>query len=269
MTTWEYKKDWSTDTVDSSAFKHPEGHENPGEIPVAAQTWTAEPINLGAYTLSTPVVEKLGGQQDLPVTEEQASQIAADDPGKVHVTGGKVFLGANPSSPEIGDTRVSFQVIEPGPRSVVAQQAGNSFQAYPTKAGDDLLLVAEGVQNAAAMFKTAQDQNRTLTWILRAVGFFLMFLGLLMIFKPIAVFADVIPLVGTILGAGLGIFAFLTAAVLSLATIAVSWIVVRPVLGVSLLVLAAGAAAWLIAIGIKKKKARAALPVAPAPAAAD
>jgi hypothetical protein len=266
VTTWEYRKDWSPDAVDSSAFKHPEGHENPGKLPVEAQTWTAEPINLGAFTVSQPVVEKLGGQQDLPVTEEQASQIAADDPDKVHVTEGKVFLGENPSSPVIGDTRVSFQVIKPGPRSVVAQQVGNSFQAYPTKAGDDVLLVAEGVQNAAAMFKTAQDQNRALTWILRAVGFFFMFMGLLLIFKPIAVFADVVPLVGTMLGAGLGVFAFLTAIFLSLATIAVSWIVVRPVLGLTLLAMAGGAAAWLISIGIKKKKARAAL--TPSPAAA-
>jgi Transmembrane protein 43 len=266
VTTWDYKKDWSTEAVDSSSFKHPEGHQNPGELSVEAQTWTAEPINLGAFTLSTPVIEKLGGQQDLPVTGEQASQIAADDPDKVHVAGGKVFLGANPSTPEVGDTRVSFQVIKPGPRSVVAQQVGNSFQAYPTKAGDEIVLVAEGVQNAAAMFKTAQDQNRTLTWILRAVGFFLMFIGLLMVFKPISVFADVIPLVGTVLGAGLGVFAFLTAAILSLTTIAVSWIVVRPVLGVGLLVVAGGVAAWLISIGVKKKKARAALAPVPAPA---
>lgn len=95
-----------------------------------------------------------------------------------------------------------------------------------------------------------------MTWILRGGGFLLMFIGLLAIFKPISVFGDVIPLVGTMLGAGLGVFAFLLAFALSIVTIAVSWIFVRPLLGIALLVLALGGLFWLLAIGRKKKRQR-------------
>jgi hypothetical protein len=107
------------------------------------------------------------------------------------------------------------------------------------------------------MFKAAQAANVTLTWILRGVGFFLMFLGLVMVFRPIAVVADVVPIVGSLLGVGTAIFAFLVSLTLGSITIAVSWLAVRPVLGVGLLLLSAGAAAGLIALA-RRRSARAA-----------
>jgi len=266
VTTYDYKKEWSGEAVDSASFRHPEGHENPGALPVESETVTADPITLGAFTLAPEQVEKLGGEVDLPIGEEQKAQILEGQREGVRVDNGRFYLGAAPSSPQVGDARVSFQVVEPGPRSLVARQVGDTFESYQTQAGDAILLLEDGTKSAAAMFQTAQDANRMMTWILRGVGFFVMFLGLLMVFKPIAVFGDVVPLVGTILGAGLGVFSFLTALCLSLVTIAISWIVVRPLLGVGLLVVALAAIAWLISIGVKKKKARAGLPPLPVPA---
>jgi hypothetical protein len=54
------------------------------------------------------------------------------------------------------------------------------------------------------------------------------------------VIADVLPFLGSMVGAGTGIISFLLAACLSLITIAVAWIVYRPVLGIILLVVAVG-----------------------------
>ncbi|HJT17096.1 MAG TPA: hypothetical protein VJ853_06905, partial [Thermoanaerobaculia bacterium] len=64
-------------------------------------------------------------------------------------------------------------------------------------------------------------------------------------------------LFGTALSAGIGAFAFLGAAVLAFGTIAVAWVAVRPVLGISLLVLALGALVWLLKIGRSRKVAKA------------
>jgi uncharacterized membrane protein YqjE len=62
-----------------------------------------------------------------------------------------------------------------------------------------------------------------------------------------------VPLFGSLLGVGVGLFAFLVSAVLALITIAISWITVRPILGITLLVLAGGAAFWLIKKSRQKK----------------
>jgi len=146
----------------------------------------------------------------------------------------------------------------------VAVQTGSTFAPYQAKAGDSILLVEPGTHTAAEMFKTAQDRNAVLTWILRGVGFFMMFLGLFLTFRPIAVLADVVPLFGTALSAGIGLFAFLGAAILSFVTVAVAWIAVRPVLGISLLIVALGAVVWLLKVGRSRKSARAAATPVPA-----
>ena len=159
---------------------------------------------------------------------------------------------------------MSFQVINPATVSLVGVQSGQSFAAYQTGTGTTILLVEEGTLTAQQMFKKAQDRNTVMTWIIRGGGFFMMFLGIFLIFRPIVVFADVLPIFGTLLGAGIGLFAFLGAAIMSFITIAVAWIVYRPVIGVAMLVLAAGALYWLRSTGVKKKAARAA--VAPATA---
>lgn len=106
------------------------------------------------------------------------------------------------------------------------------------------------------MFKAAQAENTVLTWILRAAGFFMMFLGLRMVFSPVVVFADVLPILGTLLGAGLGLFAGLTAAVLSLVTIAVAWIFFRPLIGIALFALAVGGIVLLVRAAMKAKQQR-------------
>jgi hypothetical protein len=85
------------------------------------------------------------------------------------------------------------------------------------------------------MIRTEQSSNARLTWILRLVGFVVMALGIGLVLNPLKVLADVVPFIGSIVGFGVGVIAFLLAAVLSLITIALSWIAVRPVLGISLL----------------------------------
>ncbi|MCI5210683.1 MAG: hypothetical protein D3910_18285, partial [Candidatus Electrothrix sp. ATG2] len=74
------------------------------------------------------------------------------------------------------------------------------------------------------------------------------------IFKLFSVLGDVIPFLGNIVEAGTGFIAFLLAAVLSLVTIAVAWIVFRPLLGIILLAIAVG---LLVLIGGKVKASKA------------
>lgn len=258
VTTYDYKKEWAKGRVDSSSFKKPEGHENPAEPAYASKTFTADPVKVGAFTMSSEQVSKLNDAVAMPVDAAAAAQLPAALKDKTKVSDGRFYMAQDPASPQIGDVRISYDVVKPDNVSLVAVQQASTFAPYQAKAGDTILLVETGLHTAQEMFKIAQERNAVLTWILRGVGFFMMFLGLVMTFRPIAVMADVVPLFGTALSAGIGAFAFLGAAVLSFGTIAVAWVVVRPVLGVSLLVLAVGALVWLLKIGRSRKAARAA-----------
>jgi hypothetical protein len=263
--TYTYTKEWAAEPIDSSRFQRAEGHENPGGFPFESATVIADPVKVGAFTMSKEQIDKLTDAGDLRLGAEAADNLPEDAKDKLKVADGRFYMGENPSTPVLGDVRISYSTVNPVAASLVGVQAGESFSPYQAQAGDSILLVEEGNHTAAEMFKTAQDQNAVLTWILRAVGFFVMFLGIFMVFRPVAVFADVLPFFGSMLGAGVGIFAFLLAAVLSFVTIAVAWIFVRPLLGITLLVLAGGALFWLIKKGHAKKAQRAAA-AAPVPA---
>jgi hypothetical protein len=253
VTTYDYKKDWKSEPVDSSSFNTPDGHENPGAFPIDSATFVADPVRVGAFTLSAEQLDQLNDSKDHPLDPNAEVTLPEAMQANAHIDKGMIYVGSNPGAPVLGDVRISFQEVAPSTVSLVGVQTGSSFSAYQAKAGDTVLLVEEGTHTAAEMFKAAQDANKVLTWILRGGGFLAMFLGLFMIFRPIAVLGDVVPLFGSLLGVGVGLFSFLVSAVLSFITIAIAWITVRPLLGITLLVLAAGAAYWLISANRKKR----------------
>ncbi|HSK09238.1 MAG TPA: TMEM43 family protein, partial [Vicinamibacterales bacterium] len=162
------------------------------------------------------------------------------------VVQGMFYKGSDPGHPEVGDVRVRFEVTTPKAVSVIAVQRGSTFATYQAKAGSGILLLEEGEVGAPEMFEAAQAANAVTTWLVRLGGFVVMFVGLLLILRPISVLGSVVPLVGTVLGTGTGLLAFLVAVVLSLATIAFAWLAYRPLLGGFLLVLAAGGVILLI-----------------------
>jgi hypothetical protein len=257
--TYTYRKVWSDDLIDSGSFKQSDTHRNPASRPFEPQTFTASTVKLGGYTLSAGQVGRLDQSEALPI--DAAAKLPAQTAAKAKpVSGQNVFYaGTDPASPEVGDTRVSFKVVKPATISLVSRQVGETFEPYYAKAGGTVDLLEYGQKSADSMFQAAQDANTTLTWILRGAGFFVMFMGLVMVFKPISVFGDVIPIVGTLLGAGLAFFAGAVAAALSLITIAISWLAYRPLVGILLLLLAGGAIAGLMYFSAQRKKE---LPVA-------
>jgi hypothetical protein len=247
VTTYNYEPAWSARLIDSSQFKQPSGHTNPRKMPVEAATFTAKKVTVGAFTLADSQIAMLDKKE--AVTLDEAMQKSLPEAMKTKVnTASDVFyyFGADPADSKIGDARVSFQVVKPATVSLIARQIGNTFEPYQAKAGNSLNMLKYGALAADSMFKAAEQENAILTWILRGAGFFAMFLGLFLIFRPIAVFGDIVPLFGSMLAAGVGFACFLLALCLSMLTIAIGWIAYRPLIGIGLLAVSAGAVYLLI-----------------------
>jgi hypothetical protein len=236
--TYTYGKAWSDKVIKSADFKEPTGHQNPDAMPYESMQQVAQPVTLGAFTLSQSLVGMTDNFEPLPMGSN--TMLPESLNGKAKLNGTGFYLGADPASPQVGDVRISFQIAPPAEVSVIAKQTEKTFAPYSTKAGGTIELLQTGAHTAEAMIQTAQEGNRTLTWILRLVGFVLMLIGLNLMFKLLSVLGDVVPFLGGIVGAGTGIIAFLVAAILSLVTIAIAWVVFRPLLGIILIVVAAG-----------------------------
>jgi hypothetical protein len=233
--TYSYDKKWVDRAVDSSQFHDSPPHTNPPVVVEKSQL-RSNPIKVGGFTLSDGLVGQIDNFTELRLEGEVVFPEAISG-HKVHREAGGFYVGKLPTSPEVGAARVSYKVALPGVVSVVAAQSGNGLTAFKADAGGTIEMLATGSQTAAQMFETAHQGNKMMTWILRVLGFVLMMIGFNLLFRPLSVLADVVPFIGTIVGAGTGIIAFLLSFVISITVIAVAWIFYRPLIGVSLLVL--------------------------------
>lgn len=245
-TTYTYKKRWSARAIDSSNFKKSEGHQNPREIRYQDRQFSASNVELGAFRLSESLIQRMSSFEALPLSQAAIPEGLGE---QVSVHRDTFYIGANPEKPAVGDIQVSFEVVRPGQVSVVGKQIGNSFEAYHAEAGKSVLLLSRGAVSAENMFASAQSANTLTTWILRLVGFFVMMFGLRIVFRVLPVIGDVVPFIGSLLEAGVGLIAFFIAAGLSVATIAIAWFVYRPLLSIVLL-----AVSVLLFLGMKKLK---------------
>lgn len=251
VTEYSYSKKWSDGLISSDNFKDPEGHQNPAAMPLASLQQVADRVSLGAFTLSPALIGRINSFEPLVVENETPLPEAFRETAHVYDSG--FYLGTNAANPQVGDVRVKFEMVKPVDVSVIAKQAGNTFEPYVTKAGRSLSLLQTGTHTAEAMIQAAQAGNKMMTWMLRLAGFICMMVGLNLFFKPLSVIADVLPIAGTIVGAGTGFIAFLVAALASLLTIALAWIVYRPLLGILLLGVAVG---LMVALKGKLKAAK-------------
>ena len=263
VTTYEYHRVWSETRNDSSRFKRPEGHVNP-QMAYRGASYSSRDATMGAFRPGANVIDRLPANEAVPLEPSLARRLSGRVKGPVHVADERIYLGDNPSQPNIGDLRISFKIAPAGPASIVAQQAGTGFASFQTRAGDSLLMVRPGTMSAAEMFAAAQRENNILTWILRFAGVFAMFLGFMMVLNPLVVVADVVPFIGSILGAGAAIVSLVLTAIVAPLVIAIAWFWYRPL--VSVVVLAIGLA---LAYGFKRwasQRSAARKAVQPAPA---
>jgi hypothetical protein len=373
--TYNYRKAWSEQLIDSKRFAKPEGHENPVSMPYESKLFTATKVGLGAFELGEGLVGKLNNFQPLavelppsaslgltpsagsgqvpsaapasapvviapsePVPQEPpqaestsvpeplpetpaateapppsaqpapadvppdappsgnpgspavplatnlvtgltdfnvvAERLPAEEPpslvpdilepiepARLAVGGldpapaalkahqGGYYIGGNPAAPEIGDVQVSFEIVPASTVSVIARQSGGKLTPYSTTGGEPLEELRLGVLTAEEMFQKALQENVLFTWILRVAGCLVMCIGFTLLFRPLAVLADVVPLLGSLVGIGAFLISLLLSLTLSALTIAVAWLFYRPLIGIALLVvggLFAAATVWTI-----------------------
>ncbi|HUO89387.1 MAG TPA: TMEM43 family protein [Rhizomicrobium sp.] len=229
-TTYTYSKAWSEDAVDSSSFAHPDGHENP-PMPFASHRFAASDARLGGFTLDETTLGMI----------DTANPLKPDAPEGWTQSGGGLYKGADPATPAVGDIRVHYASLPSGAViSILARQSAGGFAPYTTSNGYQIHLARAGNAPALLMIADQRKAESMLTWILRGVGTLLMFIGFTMFFGPIAVLASVIPFLGSLVRGATAAFALVLTIPVALVTIAVSWLVFRPLIGGGMLVLAAG-----------------------------
>lgn len=236
---YTYSKKWNDRLIDSDQFSQKEGHVNPTSMPVAGNSWQASVVSVGKFSLPANLVSKLptNGKVASPTTLPASMPLSVAS--KANVCSDGYYIGNDPNNPEVGDIRIDFMVAFPMEVSVLGQQTQSTIQPYPAKTGTQLELIEAGLVGPETMLQHQETQNKFITWLLRVVGFLMMLLGVGLFFRPLVVVAGVVPFVGDILGLGAGLLAIAISLPLALITIAIAWLVYRPLVGAGLLLVAA------------------------------
>jgi hypothetical protein len=241
ITTYSYEKVWDDDPINSGNFRE-SGHDNPSSMPYRDQNFAVSDAHLGAWRADDSILSALDGRP-LSLAE------AGDYPDEFWLADSQtLYRGTNPKSPQIGDLKVKYSAVPPQPASVIAQADGAGLTAWTSPAQTLIFLVEAGTHDAATLVANAQSSNSMLGWILRAVGFALLWIAFSMMLGPLATLTAVLPPLGRAVGTFTGMIAFVLAAVLASVTIVLSWILVRPLWAVAIVL------AIVVAIGMWSRK---------------
>lgn len=169
---------------------------------------------------------------------------------RFHINGDQIYIWLDPTKPAVWDLRITFSSVKPWTVSVVWKQVNSELTSYTASNWRPIALLEEGSVTAADMFLHAQQANKNLTWLLRILWIFLMYCGFAAMFKFIETIAKVLPFLANIIWVWTGLIALWLTLVVWFVTIWIAWIAVRPVIGISCLVVAA---AWIFLL-IRSKK---------------
>jgi len=236
-TTYTYNKTWSETLISSSDFKTPEGHQNPTSMPIQSQIQYAKTVTIGDFSLPEELIKQINNSQAVDLAQVNKDALKTQFNKAVTLTNNVLYLGQDPQNPQPGDLRISLTDVAPQTVSIIAQQTNTTLQPFLAPAGQRIMLLSTGQHSPEEMIQQAKSQNSITAWGLRLTSLILLIIGFALIMNPIVVLADVLPFLGSIVGFGTGLIAFLCGLSIWLIAIAIAWFTVRPLLSIGLLVL--------------------------------
>ena len=170
----------------------------------------------------------------------------------IHQASNVLYYGKVPGSPEVGDVRVTFEKVVPAKVTVMAVVDGDSFKPFKAKNGKRFQTLVMGKKSGDEIIEAEKEANNMWTWALRIIGILMVIGGLKGIFGFVETILNVVPFIAGIFGWGIVLVCTVVGVVWSLIVIAIAWLFYRPLLGISLLVLA-GFLIWVFAFKGKDK----------------
>lgn len=261
VTTYRYSREWTDEPMASSSFNR-SGYNNPPKS-LDNQLFKATNAKIGRYNIE---MSQLTGVVNIPYScvgdQRRHQQIYSGGirfsggsqrvaltpqvllPAKAQAVGDYLFQGAGtPQAPKVGDLRICYSAFPTNSQATVfGGLQGDRIMPADFKGHPFFRLAAGGRETAIADLKF---EYRMWLWLLRLIGFLMMWFGLWLMVDPISVVLSVIPFLSDVADVLNGTASFVVAFVLSAVTILVSSLIHQPlvlagVVGITLIVLVIG-----------------------------
>lgn len=257
-TTYSYSKEWKSGVESSRSF-HKSGYDNPGHMPLHSHDEIAEHVALGAFQLSTNLIAQIDRRETRPITPAEFAAMPENIRRDAEERGGELYLpvgrwlphapadalnkdfkpaaeAGNANDPQIGDVRVKYLVVKPGPTTVVGRQTDTGFEPFPTKAGKPILEFRTAALSSHEMFEAARADNTMWAWIFRAIGVGVIFAGFMLLTGPLTALADWIPGINSLVSGGMFVLSLGGTLLVGSLVIALAWLAYHPIFAIGFLV---------------------------------
>ncbi len=243
VTTYTYRQKWVGSPVNSANFKDPSAqhrHANKVHMDLKDERYRANNVTFGAYHLPDFLITSMSQYEPLQINlnpqvrETLVKHLRSGQPNPavdVVSDSSTIYIGTSAATPAVGDMRITFKKVMPANVSILARVNGNTFEQFHSSNGETISRLSMGTVSMEKMYGNAHGSNKTMTWVFRAGGALLIIIGLKMLMAPLAVLASVIPLLGSIVGAGTSLVCTLLGAAWSLVVISIAWLRFRPAIG--------------------------------------
>ncbi|KAL5518301.1 hypothetical protein EMCRGX_G004008 [Ephydatia muelleri] len=218
-TEYSYTNAWKSDLVSSAQFDDLR-HTNPREFPVKPETFSAHIVRLGAFLLSQDVLQKITNWRSVVLT-------TPTQPSDYKLYNNMFYLG-DPLKPKVGDVRVSFDYAGSGDVQQ-DERSGGVLGHFPIK-GESFLAVYVERLTMEEVFAKEHAHNSNITWILRAVGWFVLFIGFNVMTRILVILVDWIPLVRDLVSTATSLLCATLSFSLAVLVVGVAWFRYRPLL---------------------------------------
>ena len=138
------------------------------------------------------------------------------------------YKGHDYTNPQIGDIRISYSYAPSGTgiSLIGTQKTDNSVEPMISKFGQ-IYVQYDGILTKNEIIEKFRQQNSLKTWLLRLLGFILMFFGLKLINNPIVTISAFIPLLAELVNFATTSIVLIVALILSSVTIGIAWFAYR------------------------------------------
>jgi len=229
---FRHEKVWVEGRIPSEHFRAMLGHENPDAPPFASERFTADLVTIGRYAIGGSLIERLEADAAVPPGGNRTIEgvtLGARD--------GLLWAGTGaPGAPEIGDVRVFFTMVDAATLSVMGRLENGTIGDWKAANGETVAFARPEALDAATLLADARDEEWRLTWGLRFALTLSIFVGMWIVLRRIG---RMIPWVGMLAARLLLPAAALLALAIGLVTIALGWLIFRPLLAASLVAVAA------------------------------
>lgn len=240
--TCTYQKEWSDELIDSSEFKK-SGYDNPKSLEYQTQIYTAPNIYVGAFELPERLISSLS--YDKKINNEQLKDLYHDTVAGYKLDGDYIVNTINSEDPQIGDTRISYRYASDGEVSLIGVQDDNTLKAYTAKKGKTIFEIRRGSYTAREILDKMTSTNKTMKWVFRFIGIFLIISSIGTIFTPLQNLTKKVPVLSNLVNLSASLISTVLGLAISLIVIAIAWFRFRPVLSIILIVVSVGLCVFL------------------------